>query len=152
MVKRLFLFGLAAVLATVTTVAQSVSQNIPVPASVLGFEPCDDYKLGSYEQISQYLKVLDQASERIQLVNIGQTTEGRTQLMAVISSVANMRRLPHFKSASRRLALASDLTPSEAKELATDAKAFQKLLGPASHVSWLHEIEPREIRRRIEDA
>ena len=74
MVKRLFLFGLAAVLATVTTVAQSVSQNIPVPASVLGFEPCDDYKLGSYEQISQYLKVLDQASERIQLVNIGQTT------------------------------------------------------------------------------
>ena len=123
MVKRLFLFGLAAVLATVTTVAQSVSQNIPVPASVLGFEPCDDYKLGSYEQISQYLKVLDQASERIQLVNIGQTTEGRTQLMAVISSVANMRRLPHFKSASRRLALASDLTPSEAKELATDAKS-----------------------------
>ena len=90
MVKRLFLFGLAAVLATVTTVAQSVSQNIPVPASVLGFEPCDDYKLGSYEQISQYLKVLDQASERIQLVNIGQTTEGRTQLMAVISSVANL--------------------------------------------------------------
>ena len=123
MVKRLFLFGLAAVLATVTTVAQSVSQNIPVPASVLGFEPCDDYKLGSYEQISQYLKVLDQASERIQLVNIGQTTGGRTQLMAVISSVANMRRLPHFKSASRRLALASDLTPSEAKELATDAKS-----------------------------
>ena len=123
MVKRLFLFGLAAVLATVTTVAQSVSQNIPVPASVLGFEPCDDYKLGSYEQISQYLKVLDQASERIQLVNIGQTTEGRTQLMAVISSVANMRRLPHFKSASRRLALASDLTPSEAQELATDAKS-----------------------------
>tara|TARA_B100001123_G_scaffold38637_1_gene39891 strand:- start:4012 stop:6612 length:2601 start_codon:yes stop_codon:yes gene_type:complete len=123
MVKSLFFFGLAAVLANVPTVAQSVSQNIPAPTSVLGFEPCADYRLGSYEQISEYLQVLDQASERIQLVNIGQTTEGRTQLMAVISSAANMRRLPHFKSASRRLALANDLTPKEAQELAIDARS-----------------------------
>ncbi len=123
MVKRLFLFGLAAVLANVAAVAQSVTQNIPAPASVLGFEPCDDYRLGSYEQISRYLQALDQASERIQLVDIGQTTEGRTQLMAVISSAANMRRLPHFKSASRRLALANGLTPNEAQKLATDARS-----------------------------
>jgi len=123
MVKRLLLFGLAAVLANAAITAQSTARNIPAPASVLGFEPCDDYRIGSYEQISQYLRVLDEASERIQLVNIGQTTEGRTQLMAVISSVANMQRLPHFKSASQRLALARDLTPSEAHELARDARS-----------------------------
>ena len=125
--KRLLLFGLAAVIANAATSAQSTApstgRNIPAPASVLGFEPCADYRLGSYEQISQYLRVLDEASERIQLVNIGQTTEGRTQLMAVISSAANMHRLPHFKSASQRLALASDLTPSEAHELASEARS-----------------------------
>ena len=125
--KRLLLFGLAAVIANAATSAQSTApstgRNIPAPASVLGFEPCADYRLGSYEQISQYLRVLDEASERIQLVNIGQTTEGRTQLMAVISSAANMHRLPYFKSASQRLALASNLTPSEAHELASEARS-----------------------------
>ena len=95
----------------------------PTPISVIGFEPCDDYALATYEQIAEYLRALDASSERIQLVDIGSTAEGRTQLMAVISSAANMRRLDHFKAISRRLALSSDLDETQARDLATEGRS-----------------------------
>ena len=58
--------------------------NIPAPKSTIGFEPCADYKLARYEQIANYFHVLDASTDRMRLLEIGTTAEGRTQLMAVI--------------------------------------------------------------------
>ena len=113
----------AAAFASIATEAQTPATVVPTPASVIGFRPCDDYTLATYEQTAEYFRALDASSERIQLVDIGQTTEGRTQLMAIISSVANMERLDRFKAISRQLALARHLTDEQARELASEGRS-----------------------------
>ncbi|MPZ20413.1 MAG: peptidase M14 [Luteitalea sp.] len=102
--------------------------SVPTPASVLGFAPCSDYKLATYEQIGDYFRKLDAASERMQLLEIGKTAEGRTQLMSIISSEANMKQLSRYKEIARALALNRDeqgrpLTDERAAQLAQEGKA-----------------------------
>ena len=38
--------------------------TVPTPQSVIGFEPCADYKLATYEQIAEYFRTLAAASSR----------------------------------------------------------------------------------------
>ncbi len=59
----------------------------------------------------------------MELVEIGSTAEGRTQLMAIISSEENLARLDRYKEISRRLSQARGLTDDEARELAREGKA-----------------------------
>jgi hypothetical protein len=96
---------------------------VPLPASVIGFEPCSDYKLATYEQIAAYFQALDGASPRLRLVDIGRTAEGRTQMMAVISSEENLRHLDRYQAIARRLALARGLSDEEAGRLAAEGRA-----------------------------
>jgi hypothetical protein len=130
---------ITAVVLTIALVEASIRQaaarqepasqaSVPTPASVLGFEPCSDYKLATYEQIADYFRELDAASERMQLVEIGKTAEGRTQLMSIISSEANMKELPRYQQIARTLASNRDeqgrpLTDERAAELAQEGKA-----------------------------
>src|SRR5581483_6583267 len=101
----------------------------PTPASVIGWEPCADYKLATYEQIEDYFRKLAAAApSRMKLVEMGKTAEGRTQVMAIISSEENLRQLDRYKAIARRLALARDdngsvLTDTDARALAKDGKA-----------------------------
>jgi hypothetical protein len=114
----------ALVLAIVGAALLSAQPTVPTPRSVLGFEPCADYKLATYEQIADYFrKLAAAASPRMQLVEIGKTAEGRTQLMAVISSEQNMRQLARYKDIARRLTMARDLDDAQARALAREGKA-----------------------------
>ena len=97
---------------------------VPTPESTIGFVPCADYKLATYEQIEAYFRVLDASTDRMQLIEIGATAEGRTQLMAVISSEANLRRLDRFKEISARLVHATGLADAQARELAAEGRAI----------------------------
>src|SRR5437899_6211141 len=103
----------------------------PTPQSVIGFEPCADYKLATYEQIADYFgRLAAAAPQRMQLVEIGKTAQGRVQLMAIISSEQNIRQLAHYKEIARTLALARHsphgalVTTDEARQLAREGKAI----------------------------
>jgi zinc carboxypeptidase len=114
----------AITLAFLIGVSPAAQPAVPTPASVIGWEPCADYKLANYEQIEQYFRALAKAApSRMQLVDIGKTVEGRTQVMAIVSSEENMRRLARLKEISRRLALAKDLSDDDARALAREGKA-----------------------------
>src|SRR5882672_10901831 len=70
----------------------------PTPQSVIGWEPCADYKLATYEQIEDYFRKLATAVPgRMKLVDMGKTAEGRTQVLAIISSEENIRQLGKYK-------------------------------------------------------
>lgn len=96
---------------------------ITPPRAVLGFEAGADYCLANYTQLLAYLKTLDRESDRLQLVEIGTTAEGRPMVMAIITSPANHARLEHYRDVSRRLALAEGLTDDQARALAREGKA-----------------------------
>ena len=103
--RRLTTWALVATLLATGTVRYLRAQTgIPTPASVIGFEPCADYKLATYEQVAAYFQALDNSTDRMALVEIGETAEGRTQLMAIISSEANLQRLERIKAIASRLA------------------------------------------------
>ena len=97
---------------------------------MIGFAPCADYKLATYEQIAGYFRKLDAASDRIQVSEIGQTAEGRTELMAIISSEQNMKDLARYKDISGKLATARGRTDQQAQVPATEGKAVVDRLRP----------------------
>jgi hypothetical protein len=123
------LFCLAAKPQAQPTIGSRATRGMPAPASVLGFEPCADYKLATYEQITAYFRALANASRnRMRLVDIGTTVQGRTQVMAIITAEKNMRDLGTYKDIARQLALtrngARPLSDDQARQLARRGKAI----------------------------
>ena len=93
------------------------------PKDQFGFAIGDDYQLVNYKQLVAYWKKLDAESDRMSLVEIGKTAEGRAMIMAIITSPANQARLSRYKDIAKRLALAKGLTDEAARRLAIEGKA-----------------------------
>src|SRR3954447_13632639 len=97
--------------------------GITTPKAQFGFAIGDDYQLATYRQLADYWRKLDGESDRLSLVEIGKTAEGRPQLMAIVTAPENQKRLGRYKEIARRLALAEGLTDAQAKALAAEGKA-----------------------------
>ena len=93
------------------------------PQQQFGFSIGDDYCLVSYRQLAAYWKKLDVESDRLAVFDIGRTAEGRSMLMAVVTSPRNHSRLARFQDISKRLALAEGLSEPEARRLAAEGRA-----------------------------
>ncbi len=78
--------------------------NLPAPARLLGFEPGEDRKLATWDQVVKYFKELDAASDRIVLEELGRTTLDRPFIAATLSAPENLQRLDHFRQIQQRLA------------------------------------------------
>ncbi|MDR2704194.1 MAG: hypothetical protein LBC02_00290 [Planctomycetaceae bacterium] len=83
----------------------------------------DDYFLANYSQLIEYWNKLSKESERIKIVDIGTTPEGRTMKIAIITSPENHKNLKRYQEISVKLAKAEGLTDDEAKKLAAEGKA-----------------------------
>ena len=94
----------------VTGVA-TAQKKIPAPAEVLGFAPGEDRKLASWDQVVDYFRQLDGASDRVVFETLGDTTMGKPFVMATISSPANLARLEEFRKIQDQLADPRKLGP-----------------------------------------
>jgi hypothetical protein len=103
--------------------AAAAAQTVPTPASVFGFEPGEDYKLADYSQLTDYYRRLAAASDRVQIRQIGESTQGRPMFVLFVSSPENLAQLERWRSISERLARARDLTEAQARQLAREGKA-----------------------------
>jgi hypothetical protein len=99
----------------VAGVAQA-QKKIPTPAEVFGFTPGEDRKLASWDQVVDYFKQLDSASDRVVFETLGNTTMGKPFVMATISSPANLARLEEFKKIQDQLADPRKLGPLTARD------------------------------------
>jgi hypothetical protein len=118
--KHLKIAAILLVLFLPPTLAQ---QPLTSPRQQFGSNIGDDYFLVNYSQMIDYWKKLDQESDRLRLVDIGKTSEGRTMTMAIITSAENQRSLDRYQDISRRLARAENLTEAQARALAAEGKA-----------------------------
>ncbi|THD61005.1 M14 metallopeptidase family protein [Phenylobacterium sp.] len=106
-------------------VAQTTTARITTPKEALnGSEPGDDYFLANYDQTTAYWKTLASQSDRMKLVSLGKSVEGRDIWMAVVSSPENIKNLEHHRQIAEKLALAKGLTDEQAHALAKEGKAF----------------------------
>src|SRR5271154_4867042 len=122
MLNRLLLrrAALTLLLTAAPCLAQTAAPHITTEKEFFGFTLGDDYHLADYKQSVAYWKKLATETDRMQIVDIGPTSEDRRQVMAIISSPENLKKLDHYKEISRKLAMASGLTPEEAKKLASE--------------------------------
>src|SRR5579875_2857687 len=104
--------------------AQAPARPVTAPKDFFAQPVGSDYFLANYTAYEAYLKRLAAESDRIRLVDMGKTAEGRTQWMAIVSSPANLARLDHYKDIARRLARAEGLTADQAHGLAAEGKAI----------------------------
>ena len=111
-----------------------VKPNITTPKQAFGFNIGDDYHLANYVQLEKYWKQLAAESDRMKLVDMGKTSEGRTQWMCIISSPENIKKLDRYRDISHELATARDLTPEH--KVLTDEQAHA-LAAEGKAVVWI---------------
>jgi hypothetical protein len=137
--------------------------KVTSPKEQFGFNIGDDYQLVNYSQLLVYWKKLDAESDRMTLVDIGRTAEGRPMVMAIITSPRNHGRLGRYKDVARRLALAKGLDDAQAHRLAAEGKAVvwidgglhaSEILGSQQLIELVWQMTSRddaETRRILED-
>ncbi len=101
----------------------SLAQTIPSPKQHFGFSIGENYKLANYAQTEAYFKKIASISDRVSLVNMGLTEEGRTQYMMVVSSPENLKKIDRYKEIAQKMARAELLTDQQARDLAAEGKA-----------------------------
>lgn len=81
-----------------------VFSQVPAPKDVIGFTPGDDRKLASWNQVVEYFRRLDAASDRMMFEEIGKTTMGAPFVYATVSSPEILKNLEKYKQINAKLA------------------------------------------------
>jgi hypothetical protein len=114
-------------LATCLTLAAPAfarAKPVPTPEQVLGHHMGEDRYVPSYDDMMAYWKALAAVSDRVKLVDIGPSTEGRRQIMAVVSSPENLAKLDEYRETSRALGAAEGIDADRARIMAATGKAL----------------------------
>jgi hypothetical protein len=147
--RRAALPALALAVLAAWPAAAQTAPHITTPKEQLGFNLGDDYQVANYTQLEAYWKKLASESDRMKLVSIGKTAEGRDQYMAIITSPENMKNLEHYRQISERLARAEGLTDEQAHELARQGKAVvwidgglhaSESVGSQQLMEWVYQM------------
>ena len=77
--------------------------SVTSPEKFYGFKPGEDRKLARWDKIVKYFQRLDGESDRIKVVNLGETTEGNPFILAYISSKENLTDLDRYKEMSWKI-------------------------------------------------
>jgi hypothetical protein len=120
---RMKKFGIALALMLVLLTSGLFAQGTITPPKFGQYTAGDDYFLANYTQLVEYWGKLAKESDRMKIVEIGKTSEGRTMIMAIITAPANFKKLDRYKEISQRLARAEGLTDEQARALAAEGKS-----------------------------
>ena len=111
-----FLLRLAAALLCATTaigvpalppfVATAAAQGraaLPTPEQFFGFRMGADRKLANWDRLLEYYRTLAKGTDRMKLVDLGTSSEGRPYIALFISSPANLARLEDYRKMNATL-------------------------------------------------
>ena len=110
------------------------------PSDYFGFQPGSDRNLFTYEELISYLQELDEVSDKLKMVEIGSSPEGRQMYIAFISSAENINNLDKLKDINKTLALDTNIPSREKEDLISQGKVF--VLGTLSMHST--EVAPSQ--------
>ncbi|HEX6367619.1 MAG TPA: M14 metallopeptidase family protein [Longimicrobium sp.] len=154
--------ALALALALCAAGSAQAQQRLTSPEQQFGHPIGADYVLPNYQDLVAYWQKLDGESDRMALVDIGRTEEGRTQVMAIVTSPENHRNLQRLREISRTLAM-GQVDSATAAGLAAQGKAVvwidgglhaTEVLGAQQLMETLWQMVSRddpETRRILDD-
>ena len=111
-----------------------------------------DRKLANWDKLLEYYRLLAKDSNKIKLVELGKTSEGRPYIALFISSPANLAKLDHYRQMNARLADPRGLTEAEAKTLVAEGKAVDHPVVRAALERGGGRADGRGVRLRQPDA
>ena len=123
--------GLRALAAGIALLLPSIplAAQIPTPESVLGHRVGADFHLATFDESIDYFQQLDDASDRLELREVGRSSFGRPVYIALISTAENLANLDRHREIALRLAHPRGLTDDEARALADEGRALVHIDG-----------------------
>jgi len=100
------------------------AQSRTTPKQFFGHEIGADYELPNYTKLHQWFITVANESDRVSLDTIGLTEEGRPQVMAIVTSPENHRKLARYKEIATKLAKADGVDSAAAAALAKEGKVI----------------------------
>ena len=131
----------------------SAQRRITSPLQEFGHNIGDDYFLANYQQLLRYWQKLDRESDRMRLVRIGTSAEGRPMMMAIVTAPENFSKLERYREISQKLALAEGVTEAQARAMAREGKAIvwidgglhaTEVLGAQQLIQFVYEMVSRD--------
>ncbi len=128
-------------------------EPLTTPESFFGFQLGSDRKMARWDRIVEFLGELDRQSDRIQVVEMGPSTEGHPFLLVIVSSPENLANLDNIRSVNEKIKDPRGLSEATVDGLVCEGKAIilQSMglhaseIGSTQMVSELvHELISRE--------
>ena len=98
--------------------------TITTPKAFFGFDAGTEREMARWDKIVEYFYLLEKESDRIKVVNMGDSTEGNPFLQVVISSKENLENLDKIKADSAQIADPRGLSEEQMQELSKTGKAI----------------------------
>ena len=151
MAKRMMRPLLVLLLTAALAAPARAQHRVTTPEQQFGHQIGDDYWLMNYRQLHDYWIKLAHESDRMVLDTIGTTSEGRPQIMAIISSPQNIKNLERYREIAHRLAKAEGVTEAQARQLAQEGKAVVWIDGGLHATEVLGAEQLCELVYRLND-
>jgi len=103
---------------TLMAQAPAATATVQSPEAVFGFKMGADRELVDWPGLERYFTAVAAASDRVEIVDAGPSTEGRRLIAAVVSSPENIARLEQIRTNALRLADPRTLDEPAAMSLA----------------------------------
>ncbi|MGE5199192.1 MAG: M14 family zinc carboxypeptidase, partial [Rhodospirillaceae bacterium] len=76
---------------------------LPTPEQFLGFRVGADTKLARWDKIVEYFRLVEGASDRVRVRELGKSTEGNPFVVLEIAAADTLKRLDYYRGLQRRL-------------------------------------------------
>jgi hypothetical protein len=96
---------------------------VPSPEQFFGHRMGADRMLANWDRLLAYYRALDAASDKLTLVELGASSEGRPYVALFISSATNLKRLDDYRAMNARLADPRGATDAEITRIVRDGRA-----------------------------
>ncbi len=111
-------------LAAPTALFVLATSSVPAAAQIPSFADVTGHRFGErvtvhYEMV-KYLRTLDELSDRVRVIEQGETWEERVLLVAIVTAPENHARLEEIRQAAHRLGDPRITTPDEASRIMED--------------------------------
>src|SRR6187549_296780 len=95
--------------------AQAPAAALTSPEKFFGFQMGADRKLANWDKLHEYYQLLAKSSNRVKLVELGKSSEGRPYIALFISSPANLAKLDQLQQINSKFADPRELSEADAK-------------------------------------
>jgi hypothetical protein len=96
--------------------------DVTSPEEFFGFQLGSDRKLARWDRIVEYFELLENESDKIDVIDMGPSTEGNPFLLVIITSADNLDDLENLRQINHQLTDPRGLTQEQVRELVDAGK------------------------------